>query len=126
MTFRPLASQRVFASYAALSPVSRALNDALRADLSDASLGLVIVTTGIRSLGDDVLRAIMMRVRDFDTFDDGNDPHREHDFGAFEYGPDSIFWKIDYYNQSLDAGSENPASVADTKRVLTIMLASEY
>lgn len=104
----------------------RALNDALRADMGNASLGLVVVTTGIRSLGDDALRAIMMCVRDFDAFDEGNDPHLEHDFGAFEYGADSIFWKIDYYNQSLDAGSENPASVADTKRVLTIMLASEY
>lgn len=104
----------------------RALNDALRADLGDASLGLVVVTSGIRSLGPEALRAILIRVRDFDAFDEGNDPHREHDFGAFEFEADSIFWKIDCYNRTLDAGSEDPASVTDTKRVLTIMLANEY
>lgn len=104
----------------------RALNDALRADLNDASLGLVVVTGGVRSLGHDALRAIMKHIRDFDRFDEANDPHQEHDFGAFEHGADSIFWKIDYYDIDFRCGSEDPASAADTKRVLTVMLACEY
>ena len=37
-----------------------------------------------------------------------------------------IFWKIDYYDPSLDFGSEIPSDPAQTVRVLTIMLASEY
>lgn len=104
----------------------QALNDALRADLRDASLGLVVVTGGIRSLGHDAVRAILAQVRDFDRFDEANDPHQEHDFGAFEHGADSIFWKIDYYDIDFQCGSEAPASAADTRRVLTVMLASEY
>lgn len=104
----------------------RDLNDALRADLSDASLGLVVVTDGVRSLGHEAVRAILGYVRDFDRFEEGNDPHQEHDFGAFEYEADSIFWKIDYYDTDFRCGSEDPASAADTKRVLTVMLASEY
>lgn len=104
----------------------RALNDALRADLSDTVLGLVLVTGGVRSLGRDALRAILGQLRDFDQFDEGNDPYGEHDFGSFEFGADTILWKIDYYNQAMDAGSEDPTCAADTKRVLTIMLACEY
>jgi Protein of unknown function (DUF3768) len=104
----------------------RNLNDALRADLSDASLGLVVVTSGVRSLGHEAVQAILRQVGDFDQFEEANDPYQEHDFGAFEYGADSIFWKIDYYDIDFRCGSENPASAADTKRVLTVMLASEY
>jgi hypothetical protein len=104
----------------------RALNDALRADLGDTSLGLVVITSGVQSLGSVALRAIMQLVKGFDTFTEADDPHDEHDFGGFEYGPDSFFWKIDYYDIDFRCGSENPASAADTKRVLTVMLASEY
>lgn len=104
----------------------RDLNDALRADLSNTSLGLVVITSGVQSLGSIALRAIMHLVKGFDSFTEDNDPHGEHDFGGFEYGPDSFFWKIDYYDIDFRCGSEDPASVTDTKRVLTVMLASEY
>jgi hypothetical protein len=32
-----------------------------------------------------------------------NDPHGEHDFGAFEHEGQRIFWKIDYYAPDMDA-----------------------
>ncbi|MGH7157810.1 MAG: DUF3768 domain-containing protein [Candidatus Saccharimonadales bacterium] len=35
-----------------------------------------------------------------------------------------MFWKIDYYDQELKYG-EDPLSL-DCRRVLTVMLASEY
>jgi hypothetical protein len=55
-----------------------------------------------------------------------NDPFEEHDFGSFEHDGERIFWKIDYYDRSLTKGSGAPSDPAQTRRVLTIMLASEY
>ena len=48
-------------------------------------------------------------------FTEDNDPWHEHDFGAFEYKGEKMFWKIDDYhgNEGYDL-------------VLTVMLASEY
>ena len=38
-----------------------------------------------------------------------NDPYGERDFGAFDLAGQRLFWKIDYYDRDLRAGSENPA-----------------
>ena len=37
-----------------------------------------------------------------------------------------VFWKIDYYDPTMTQGSDDPASLALTRRVLTVMLAEEY
>lgn len=104
----------------------RALNDELRADMNNLELGIVVVTSGINAMGAIAMTNIFRHVKEFDAFTDDNDPHGEHDFGSFEYGLDTINWKIDYYDIDFRCGSENPASAANTKRVLTVMLASEY
>lgn len=59
-----------------------------------------------------------------DQFDRDNDPHGEHDFGAFDYAGQRIFWKIDYYSEDMMKVIEAPSNTDLTKRVLTIMLAS--
>jgi hypothetical protein len=71
---------------------------------------------------------IWAEVANFNRFTEDNDPHGEHDFGAFDVeGAGTIFWKIDYYpDKSCTLGSEDPADAARTFRILTIMLASEY
>jgi Protein of unknown function (DUF3768) len=88
--------------------------------------GRVFHTQGIAALPPLVQFAILKKVELFDSFTEGNDPHGEHDFGAFEHEGQHIFWKISYYASDMEHGSENPADPRQTVRVLTIMLASEY
>lgn len=55
-----------------------------------------------------------------------NDPHGEHDFGSVEFLGRKFFWKLDYYDAAMEFGSDDPADLAKTTRVLTVMLAEEY
>ena len=103
------------------SDTVRTLNDQFRTRLIG---GRVMMTRGIAGRPDS--NAILKRVTQFDAFSPDNDPHGEHDFGSFDYGDDTIFWKIDYYDMDLQQGSPDPSDETVTTRVLTIMLAEEY
>jgi len=103
----------------------RVLNDAFRKTF-DRLKGLPVLTAGVASLPSDVLAKAIRNVTTFDAFDEDNDPYGEHDFGAFELAGERFFWKIEYYDQSMEYGSEDPADPTKTTRVLTIMLAEEY
>src|SRR6266567_6425848 len=92
-----------------------ALNDTFRTTLQ---AGCVLVTSGIRALGEEAIRAVLDQVRSFSAFDPDNDPHEEHDFGSFDHRGQAIFWKIDYFDAEMRYGSENPADAAKTTRVL--------
>jgi Protein of unknown function (DUF3768) len=101
----------------------RELNDAFRRSFTD---GQVFVTSGIRALSWDTQAAITERVRSFEEFDADNDPYGEHDFGSFDHGGRTIFWKIDLYDRDYKFYSPDPSDPALTNRVLTILLAEEY
>jgi len=101
------------------------LNDLFRTGLN-RRLGKVLITHGVCSLPIDQQMTIVHMVETFDSFTEDNNPHGERDFGAFEHAGQKVFWKIDYYDRSLTAGSEDPSDPRQTTRVLTIMLASEY
>lgn len=88
--------------------------------------GRVLMTEGIHSLSDDMQSRIAETVQTFTEFTPDNDPHGEHDFGAFTIDGLKVFWKIDYYAPDMMHGSEDASDPAKTCRVLTIMLASEY
>jgi len=55
----------------------------------------------------------------------GNDAHGERDFGSFHVGNHHLFWKIEYYDEDMECGSEDPTNADKTTRVLTIMLADD-
>jgi hypothetical protein len=101
----------------------RELNDRFRQALGE---GDRFMTAGIAALPFLEQAAIIRAVMEFDAFGPDNDPYGEHDFGAFDHRGRKIFWKIDYYDPSLERGSEDPADPVQTRRVLTIMLAEEY
>ena len=99
------------------------LNDALRHTFTG---GRIYKTDGIDALDPEVQAKILEAVRTFAHFTPDNDPYGEHDFGAVEIDKLRCFWKIEYYDLSLEFGSEDPTDPNKTTRVLTIMLAEEY
>jgi hypothetical protein len=103
----------------------RRLNDAFRRSLSGGG-GQRFITAGIVALPAQDKAAILAKVMLHSEFTEDDDPHGEHDFGAFDHNGERIFWKIDCYDPTMQFGSEDPADEAKTVRVLTIMLASEY
>lgn len=101
----------------------RDLNDEARRYMTN---GVLFVTPGIAALRPDEQADIIERVRRFEDFTPENDPHGEHDFGAFERRGRRIFWKVDCYDRTLEAGSPEPMNPVVTRRVITVMLAEEY
>jgi hypothetical protein len=98
----------------------RALNDELRQNFAG---GHAVMTPGIAALGAEAVARIVKTIAVFDDFCHANDPHEEHDFGAFDADGHRVFFKIDLYEEP-DVKNSNGEPVVT--RVLTIMLAEEY
>ena len=111
----------------------RAINDAMRSQLFTMTGGMCVVTRGVHDLHYHDKARILSEVKNYDDFNEDNDPHEEHDFGVIELkGIPKIFWKIDYFEDSkmdfnLDSKfGENKEDFITAYRVITIMLADEY
>ena len=116
------------------------LNDAARSNPGTGSIANM--TIGFQSLSDADRFAALAQIVGFSAFSQDNDPYGEHDFGSIyrlangawtQHRPEdektiaaTVFWKVDYYDNSLTGGSDAPWDASRTKRVLTVMLASEY
>lgn len=111
-----------------MSPLTRIrdLNDTFRRSLAGDDHHKVLMTQGVAALPIDEVATVLMAVRQFVTFSEDNDPHGEHDFGAFDQKGVRYFWKIDCYDRSMTLGSPDAADPSVTVRVLTIMRADEY
>jgi hypothetical protein len=79
------------------SDAIRVLNDNFRSTFIG---GQVVMTAGVSELPIDVKANVLLKVKNFSAFDEDNDPHGEHDFGSFEIGGETFFWKIDYYDSA--------------------------
>jgi hypothetical protein len=97
-----------------------ALNDELRHRLNG---GMAVITPGIAALGQEAVARIVKTIEVYDDFCHANDPHEEHDFGAFDADGKRVFFKIDLYEEPNVKGANGEPVVT---RVLTIMLANEY
>ena len=75
----------------------RDLNDVFRRTFVG---GAVVVTAGVAAMPAEERRSLLRLVRDFDAFDEDNDPHGEHDLGVVEVAAVRYFWKI-YYNREM-------------------------
>ncbi len=101
----------------------RALNDAFR---QSGTGGRMLMTAGVAALPRDEQLAIVAAVMAFDSFDPGDDPYGEHDFGSLLIGLNDAMFKIDTYDRSERVHSPDPSDAAVTSRIMTIMLAEEY
>ena len=101
----------------------RALNDRLRQTFVG---GQVALTQGVRALSAVDLSTLFKLLQSFSDFSADNDPEEEHDFGALRLNGETYFFKIDYYDPSLEYASADPSDPARTARVLTLLRADEY
>ena len=99
------------------------LNDDLRKTCRG---GHLVVTPSVMALPSFDVVELMTALSEFDSFDEANDPHGEHDFGDVDMWGAELLWKIDYYGHGTANASPDPADESVTIRVLTVMLAEEY
>ena len=100
---------------------NRELNDELRRLCAPPGCGTYLLTSGVESLGDEVILEALEAVANFQEFDDGHNLSGEHECGAVHVAGHRIFWKI--FKCGCIEGLVDPAQVT---RVMTVMLASEY
>ena len=99
------------------------LNDELR---ETGKGGTIVITPGFLDLPDELREQILNAMQREDQFTQDNDPWGEHDMGSVNIEGNTVLWKIDYYDLDMNYLSPEPADPNVTRRVLTIMLASEY
>jgi len=88
--------------------------------------GLVAITPRVEAPEGDIKSRLLNAVRKFDEFTPDNDPYGEHDFGSVKLAESTWFWKIDLYDQHYEHRSPDPLDLSVTRRVLTIMHATEW
>ena len=113
-------------------------NDLVRAALADPEAFKQVNEQGIEfklvwtpGINDAFLQTVKIKllakaIAAFDAFEADDDPYQQRDFAALEVEGTKVYFKLDYYNRTMDGGSEDPADPAQTVRVLTVMLPSEY
>jgi hypothetical protein len=88
--------------------------------------GMAVITLGIAALGQEAAARIVKTIEVYGDFCHANDPHEEHDFGAFDADLHRVLFKINYFDSSPTVHSPDPSDPNVTKRVITTMSAEEY
>lgn len=99
------------------------LNDQLR---KKGMGGTIVITQNVMRISGFDAVALAAALANYDEFDSDNDPHGERDFGDLTFFGNNLLFKIDYYDLSMEFGSDDPADPDATHRVLTVMMASDW
>ena len=102
------------------------LNDNLRKHMWSPGHNKIVLTRGVCSLPLMEQMLLLKKVRAFNDFNKANDVYKEHDFACIEHNGINYFFKIDYFDPSMEYASDDPSNPDITIRVLTIMRADEY
>ncbi len=84
------------------------------------------MTQGISALDPDVQLELTRKVAAFEAFDEGSDPHGWREMGVIKIANITVWFKIDLYDTQYQYGSPAPQDPAQTRRVMTLLLPSEY
>jgi hypothetical protein len=107
-------------------------NDHFRVTLGmDAGIrGKIVLTLGVQELMDEYGAEILLKLSQYSEFSEDNDPWGARDFGTITVGRPGayhrLYWKIDLFDLAYESGSEAPSDTSQTRRVLTLLLPSEY
>lgn len=107
-------------------------NDAFRTSITmslkpqDVPPGKLTMTTGIAAQSDEFRTALIDALVAFDAFDQDSDPYGLHEMGVLEIEGEKVWFKFDLYDENYEYGAEDPTDPKRTRRVLTLLLPSEY
>lgn len=105
-------------------------NDSFRAALAfgrpNEQQGRVLFSHGVAQMGPEFVALLTLTVAGFADFNADNDPIGDHSFGTVELFGTRVFWKIDLFDERYWSGASIPESPEKTRRVLTMLLPSEY
>jgi hypothetical protein len=107
-------------------------NDAFRKSIQqfqaseNTPKGKVVMTQGVAARSPDFLLQLTRAVIAFDAFNESCDPHGVHEMGVIEIEDATVWFKIDLYDLNYEYGAEVPEDPDQTRRVLTMLLPSEY
>jgi hypothetical protein len=73
------------------------------------------MTAGVAALPFADQAAIVGKVMSFEDFTEDNDPHGEHDFGAFDFKRERIFWKIGVMRESSPKSYAKPITAENQR-----------
>ena len=85
-----------------------------------------MVTSGVMAVKGYCRSILTSALANYGGFDEDNDPHGERDMGHFVLFDTDLYFKIDYYEQDLKFGSDDPADASITHRILTIMTKADF
>ena len=88
--------------------------------------GRFVMTRAIAARCGTFQRACLDAVRQYDDFNPNIDPYGTHEMGSFEIDGETVWFKIDLYDEAYEYGSPEPTDPMKTRRVLTILFPEDY
>jgi len=88
--------------------------------------GQIVMTRGIAERDEDFRCAVMNTVAAYEDFNPDCDPHGWHEMGVIKVQDETVWFKIDLYDENYEYGASDPTEMRCTRRVLTLLFPSEY
>lgn len=99
-------------------------NDMFRKTMISSPKHRICFTEMVADLKDEDREELIGLIRNFNDFNEDNDPYGHHDFGMIEMKGQKYYFKIDYYDDSWEYG-EDPLE-KKPNRLMVIMNSKEY